>query len=253
MQPGEWCFVNEDGLPDSTVYIRLSDDEDPDTKAAGFVQMQTIIPRWSALANGTLRWHDTEGTPHAILVGAADLVYVEDGDNFKVQGYPSGVVQTETGSMNAGFANCILSDAGTWQDGDRIRVTGAGWGGRDHYATVSSGGGTTTLHLSTAAEETVSTVAIYRVDNTLGGYFQAKTYRIWVDDLGYIRTIGSADPGNMYSGKMCAMGDKPAENIADGALAFTGADTTSVANLLTLQSDVNAIKAALREFGILLT
>lgn len=76
----------------------------------------------------------------------------------------SGSAQQTTGSITAGEYELTLTNALDFADGMGVRVAGAGASGANLVATISSGGGTTSLTLGTAASTTVSSVTVEHDD-----------------------------------------------------------------------------------------
>ena len=76
----------------------------------------------------------------------------------------SGSTQSTTGSISAGTYQLTLAAAKDFENGQGIRVVGAGVAGADLIAVIESGEGTTTLTLDTAASTTVSGANVYHDD-----------------------------------------------------------------------------------------
>lgn len=200
----EWVFGNNDSLGFTTVYVRLADGTDPDSKAVNFVTAvipRIVVPRWvnpleaphNAVGDGTnddnieLLSADTAagvngstyieaGITYHIAAEAANPTFVSDFifDNGGLVDVNTGVTVTFDGPITAGEHQKLFTGAGTVALGSKVTTVSAKW-----FGAVGDG----------VADDSTEILAAFASMSTAGGVlkFPAGTYL-----LSAAITIGSA-------------------------------------------------------------
>lgn len=159
LSASEWVFGNNDSLAFTSIYMRLADSVDPDTKAVDFVKAvipKTVVPRWvnpleaphNAVGDGTnddrteLLSADTSagangstyieaGKTYHIAAEAANPTFVSDFifDNGGLVDVISGTTVTFNGLITADVHQKIFTGAGTVAFGSKITTASVKWFG----------------------------------------------------------------------------------------------------------------------------